>query len=59
VTWPGEPVMKLMVPEDVTYVLAQETLNTFPEFLRTFDVILIHIPTSIFVISCLRRETLD
>jgi hypothetical protein len=59
VTWPGEPVMKLMVSEDMTYILAQETLNTFPEFLRTFDIILIHIPTSISVISGLRRETLD
>ena len=39
--------MKIMFPQDVTYILTQKAFDTFPEFLNTIYVDLIDLPCTI------------
>src|SRR5690606_24001433 len=51
-----ELLVKMMLPQDVTYVLAEKAFDALPEFLYSVDVALHHTPRAI---RCVRRTRLE
>ena len=54
-----EPVEQLVIPKDVTHVLAEETLDALAEFLHALDVHLLHAPGAVRRVGLARLEGLD
>ena len=52
-------IMHLVVAQNVADVLTKITLDAFPEFLHTIDILLLHSPSTVRRVGCPRLEWFD
>jgi len=59
VSWADEFIVLVMVKKDMAHVLAEETLDAFPEFLDSVNVSLAHVSGAVRVVGLPGGERLD